>query len=174
MLLLYAHRKCRHWRVPHSGRADILGVIRANKAGRNSTVMQGGGVIVKRIMVVIYQTLFYGFVASYLIWRRASRDHVKFRGHRCFGSSPSGKQSQCDPRTLTRSVTNMSELESTTRRYQLPTRILPSSKQAGSRAKLHEIVDDFAYRGRGLVADFTRSCCRDDFPFAVANTDQLQ
>ena len=62
---------------------------------------------------------------------------------------------------------NMSELESTTRRYQLRTRILPSSKEAGSRAKLHEIVDDFAHRARGLVADFKRSYCRADFPFAV-------
>jgi hypothetical protein len=45
---------------------------------------------------------------------------------------------------LTRSITDMPQLQSTRRRCQLRTAILASSKKAGSRAKVHETGNDFA------------------------------
>lgn len=84
------------------------------------------------------------------------------------------KQSRCDPRSLARSVTNTSQLESTARGPQFRSWILASSKEAGSQAKMHETGKDFADKRRRLVAEFKRSYRHDDFRFVVPDTDEFR
>jgi hypothetical protein len=76
-----------------------------------------------------------------------------------------------DPRT---NVARLRNYEIYDAMLQIQAMILASSKQAQSPNKMREIYHDFAKRLRRHVGEFKRSYEREDAPFSVVYTDEMQ